>query len=264
MGSQGEIYVLDTCTEADIPQLYDVWQAAFANNRAHSLSFPSHIDPVALQSWYHNRMANLLKKPELRNYKITDTRTGNIVACARWGIPHSKNAEKDVKSDGEKATTTDEIKDGAEPAAKKVEVVGMNSRLFDEVGDTLNRWRERYVKWEDTYGKPISSILSYPPPSETHHRIIPLTSLTVAYLIMTHPNHQRQGLASRLLREALDQADAEGRDAYIEASPDGYPVYVKAGFKEIDRVTFSLEQHGGEAGEEETSVCMVRKPVVKA
>lgn len=80
---------------------------------------------------------------------------------------------------------------------------------------------------------------------------------------MTHPDHQRRGLAARLLRVALDQADAEERDAYIEASPAGYPVYVKAGFVEVDRVTFGLKEHGGEPGEEETSVCMVRKPVLR-
>jgi len=78
---------------------------------------------------------------------------------------------------------------------------------------------------------------------------------------MTHPDHQRKGLARRLLKDVLDKADAEGRDAYIEASPEGYPVYIKSGFVEVDRVTISLEQHGGHPGEEETSVCLVRKPV---
>jgi len=78
---------------------------------------------------------------------------------------------------------------------------------------------------------------------------------------MTHPDHQRKGLASRLLRVALDQADAEGRDAYIEATVDGYPVYVKAGFREIDRFSLSLEKHGGMPGEKMTVVCLIRKPV---
>jgi GNAT superfamily N-acetyltransferase len=80
---------------------------------------------------------------------------------------------------------------------------------------------------------------------------------------MTHPDHQRKGLAGRLLRVACDQADAEGKDAYIEASPDGYPVYVKAGFEEIDRKALALEKYGGDKGEVTVSVCMVRKPKSK-
>lgn len=44
---------------------------------------------------------------------------------------------------------------------------------------------------------------------------------TVAHFLCTHPNYQRKGFASRLLRVGLDKADEEGRRTYIEASPDG-------------------------------------------
>lgn len=83
----------------------------------------------------------------------------------------------------------------------------------------------------------------------------------VTELMLTHPSHQRKGLATRLLRFVFDQADKEGRRCYIEASPDGYPVYVKAGFKEVDRIDFGLEEFGGDAGERDVAVCMIREAV---
>lgn len=162
MGSNHEdVYVLDTVTREDIPHLYTLWSLAFASNRVHQLSFPiDKIDPQALESWYYNRMVKLLDKPELRNYKITDTRTGQLVACARWGFPHDRDAaKKDAEKDKiDVEIQTDENKDGAEPMAKEVGLVGMNERLFDDVGDVLNRWREEYVKWEDTYSMSIFAL----------------------------------------------------------------------------------------------------------
>lgn len=77
---------------------------------------------------------------------------------------------------------------------------------------------------------------------------------------MTSPDYQRKGLASRLLRNVLDIADAEGKKAYIEASADGYPVYSKLGFKDVDFADIDLEKYGGEGTMR--SVAMVREPVV--
>jgi len=154
--SKEEIYALSRVTEADLPELFTLWQISFASSRWHTLSFPPTIDPVALEKWYIGRGTSLLSKPGVQSFKMTDRRTGQIVACSRWGFPSAQagNANANANVD-----VTDEGKEGeGDEATKKKDValVGMNERLFDEVGATLNKWREKYVKWEDTYGKYLS------------------------------------------------------------------------------------------------------------
>lgn len=82
----------------------------------------------------------------------------------------------------------------------------------------------------------------------------------MAQLLATSPKFQRKGLASMLLRHVLDQADREGRKTYIEATPEGHPVYAKLGFGDVALVEVDLKKWGGRTVG--TNVCMVRKPIV--
>ena len=49
--------------------------------------------------------------------------------------------------------------------------------------------------------------------------------------LATDPPHQRQGIASALLRHVLDRCDVEGLPAYLTTqNPDNVPFYVRHGF----------------------------------
>ncbi|KAJ5394012.1 uncharacterized protein N7487_011653 [Penicillium crustosum] len=63
------------------------------------------------------------------------------------------------------------------------------------------------------------------------------------------PNYQRQGLGGLLVEFGVYEADTLGLPAYTEASPEGLGLYLKHGFKEVDRVTVDLEQWGGSKGD---------------
>lgn len=63
------------------------------------------------------------------------------------------------------------------------------------------------------------------------------------------PNYQRQGLGGLLVAFGVHEADKLGLPAYTEASPEGLGLYLKHGFKEVDRVTVDLEQWGGSKGD---------------
>lgn len=67
----------------------------------------------------------------------------------------------------------------------------------------------------------------------------------VVYLLQTDPAYQRKGLASMLLKYGLAMADSEGRKAYIEATAEGHPVYLKLGFRDIDVLRLDLSKWGG-------------------
>ncbi|KAJ5651120.1 acetyltransferase [Penicillium longicatenatum] len=48
--------------------------------------------------------------------------------------------------------------------------------------------------------------------------------------VATHPDYQRRGCGSMLVKWGCDLADAEGVSAYVDASKDGAPLYAKHGF----------------------------------
>ncbi|KAK6379967.1 uncharacterized protein PV06_00158 [Exophiala oligosperma] len=55
-------------------------------------------------------------------------------------------------------------------------------------------------------------------------------------LLCCSPSHQGRGAGRMLLEYGLGLVDKEGKEAYVEASPPGAPVYKKFGFKEVDKV----------------------------
>nr|GAT51498.1 predicted protein [Mycena chlorophos] len=52
-------------------------------------------------------------------------------------------------------------------------------------------------------------------------------------LMFVDPAYQSRGIGKALLRWGLDQADAEGIPAYLEASDEGLPLYQKSGFEVV-------------------------------
>ncbi|KAI6799842.1 hypothetical protein KC332_g15082 [Hortaea werneckii] len=48
------------------------------------------------------------------------------------------------------------------------------------------------------------------------------------------PDYQRQGIAGALLREGLEQADAQGLPAYLESTPEGAFLYPRFGFETLE------------------------------
>lgn len=48
--------------------------------------------------------------------------------------------------------------------------------------------------------------------------------------VATHPDYQRRGAGSLLVKWGCDLADTQGVQAYVDASKDGAPLYAKFGF----------------------------------
>ncbi|KAH7312164.1 putative GNAT family acetyltransferase [Stachybotrys elegans] len=70
-----------------------------------------------------------------------------------------------------------------------------------------------------------------------------------AYLKLLHtdPAHQRRGAGSMLLRWGAGEADRLGIPSYLEASPEGRPLYQKHGFVEVDMLDVDFSRWGGPA-----------------
>jgi ribosomal protein S18 acetylase RimI-like enzyme len=53
--------------------------------------------------------------------------------------------------------------------------------------------------------------------------------------VATDPKYQGKGAGSQLMRWGLSQADEQGVEAFLEASPDAVPLYERLGFREAGR-----------------------------
>lgn len=80
--------------------------------------------------------------------------------------------------------------------------------------------------------------------------------------VATRPEEQGKGAAGMLLKWGLKKADEEGTEAYLEASPDGKPIYEHYGFQEVERLVVPLDGKEAVVGEEkEFAECFMVRPV---
>ena len=53
-----------------------------------------------------------------------------------------------------------------------------------------------------------------------------------------------------LIRPGLEAADKAGAQTYIEASPDGLPLYLRHGWEPVDKMEIDMEKYGAGTGVE--------------
>ncbi|MCJ1438299.1 hypothetical protein MMC27_007687 [Xylographa pallens] len=71
-------------------------------------------------------------------------------------------------------------------------------------------------------------------------------------IVATLPQHQGKGAAGKMIRWGLEQADRDGLEAYVEASPLAVPVYQHYGWKVVADFTLEDRNH--------TESFMIRTP----
>ena len=59
-----------------------------------------------------------------------------------------------------------------------------------------------------------------------------------------HPNWQRKGVGSMLVKKFLESVDADNAKCYVHASRIGKSLYEKFGFKTMGVVTVDLKEFG--------------------
>ena len=59
-----------------------------------------------------------------------------------------------------------------------------------------------------------------------------------------HPNWQRKGVGSMLVKKFLESVDADHAECYVHSSRFGKPLYEKFGFKMMGVVTIDLKEFG--------------------
>jgi GNAT superfamily N-acetyltransferase len=76
-----------------------------------------------------------------------------------------------------------------------------------------------------------------------------LRPLVVLKKLYVRPELQRNGIGARCLKLGVEKADELGLPAYTWGSSEGMSLYLRHGFREVDRMTVDLGDWGGEKGD---------------
>ncbi|KAL1890119.1 hypothetical protein Sste5346_008411 [Sporothrix stenoceras] len=193
-------------TVDDIDRLVEIYFSAFADNAVQHRVFPESSPQV--RPFWRNNFVNDFKEDYVRFRVMEQPSSGDsegkkeIVAFAIWNAPRKP---------------TDPIP--AMPPREAWPSDGDQDAAVEFFHD-LERQHKSYM------AHPIN------PGEQQPHWYLEL--------IATHRDHQGKGAAGALLRWGEQQADEQGVPCYLDATPDGRPVYTSKGhgFREVESRTY--------------------------
>ncbi|OHE99863.1 hypothetical protein CORC01_04764 [Colletotrichum orchidophilum] len=156
-----------------------------------------------------------------RHQKAVDDASGDVVGYARWILPDDDAriswSEASVREPTQEEA--DNFRAAFQANTEGGEIKGMDGRLQAALGLPLEEAE-------------VAAMRSQEGP------FLVLDYLTV------HPDHRRKGIASALVKNGLEQADAVGMKVWVMATKTAQPMYEKLGFELVDSVTTSVTEFG--------------------
>lgn len=215
--SSSEFHIAECCL-TDLKDMVDAYQCAFGQEKVHQFMFPEATCPrESSDPWLMKKFGKRLTNPApgVKHFKTVHTASGKLASWGRWVFPHQK---ANPQTDEEKVEEERRDKEENRPDFPE----GANIEGCQEFFGALEKSQKKWVVEDEMY---------------------------VMGLLATHPDFQRRGCASMLLRYVLNMADREGRKAYIEATRPGKPVYEKLRWKTVEVLHFeSLDGEDVKAG----------------
>ncbi|KAJ5729521.1 uncharacterized protein N7483_004029 [Penicillium malachiteum] len=215
-------YQIEYAAEQDAPELGLINNDSFHARAILPAMFPESSQPT-LRAYKAVHVMKHLANPETHVLKATDPTSGAIVGYGRWHVPAVLGVTPNVPGLSEQAQTyaKDPIAFAPEP---------MNREVNTAFRALLEEGRKRHTTERDM----------------------------MLDLLATLPSCQGRGVGTALLLWGTELADKLQARIYLESTPEGYPLYLKYGWKKIDEATLDLDQlnsHG-----KDTFVLMMRDP----
>lgn len=162
--------------------------------------------------------------PDSFSIQIYDTDAGRMAAYAVWVYTKAM-------SDDDWKNETEELF-GAFPEAPRQDVVIESVKQGQAI-------KQRVMGHEWWWG--MQSLIEREVPSEVADYLF-CTELCALNVL---PKYQRRGLGSRLMKWGTEKIEQMKGQSIIIATEEGYGLYVKHGFTEVERMDVDLEQWGG-------------------
>ncbi|KAJ6086292.1 hypothetical protein N7486_010573 [Penicillium sp. IBT 16267x] len=216
-------YQVEYATEQDAVGLGCINNDSFQTRLMLSAMFPETDEP-SLRTYKSYQTMKHLANPETHVVKITDPTSGAVVGYGRWHIPAILGVPPNVPelSDQAQIYAKDPVAFAPQP---------MNTEVYAAFRSLLDEGRKRYTTERDM----------------------------MLDLLATLPSYQGRGIGTTLLRWGIALADSLQTRIYLEATPEGYPIYLKYGWKRLDEVELDLEKLGSQG--KESFILMMRDPV---
>ncbi|KAF6225891.1 hypothetical protein HO133_009893 [Letharia lupina] len=207
-------FTLQPVGPADVSDITRIFQSAFANDHIMSHFHPRTPDRLKWDQDFQFFSTQIAESAAYggRLTKVVEESSGKTVAFSKWDYPHALTAEQ----------RAEKKRKAMEDRLKKV-VEGSNEGLMKDFFTQLIAGRERWLVPEKTF---------------------------FLHILAVDPAYQRRGLGSMLIRPGLEDADKAGAQTYIEASPDGLPLYLKHGWEPVDKMVIDMGTHEAGSGVE--------------
>ncbi|KAA8648889.1 hypothetical protein EYZ11_006053 [Aspergillus tanneri] len=192
--------------ESDVPALALINIDCFSHHEYWHNAFPS-MDPARTYPLKFARCLQKLDSMDEHVFTAVDSTTGRIIGWSRWTIPGSADARVPLSEEAKMKITQIE----------SVIPEGTNRALYDDFFTTLKETRALNMEIDDI-------ALDY---------------------IATSSEYQRKGVATKLLQWGMDYADENDVRIYLEATPEGYPLYRKYGWRKVEDIVLDFEPFGG-------------------
>ncbi|KAL4951648.1 acyl-CoA N-acyltransferase [Aspergillus filifer] len=224
---------------SDASVLAEINILAFANQGFISNAFPN-VPYNAVHPLKCTRYLQKMAHPQTQVIAAIDQDSGEVLGCARWVFPSDKPGESAAELMSDAAAKEKEAVDENGAGAQRIGEPnsssspglpeGTNKEIYDGFFQILKESARGHLRDDDI----------------------------VLEFIATHPKYQGRGVGKALLAWGIERAGKEGKRIYLEATEEGYPVYVKNGWRALARVEIDYARWGGVGGQALT--LMVRNP----
>lgn len=250
-------------TVADVPEMVEVYMSAFAANPIGQRFFPAS-SPQTRPFLACSFAAEIAAEPLARWRVALDEDLlpgGGVVALCKWIAPEPEPAgggeagEEGPKQVVFPSPDTPEFPADGDPVLAKAffdTLAAQHAKIMAAAPPALDDGAAAAGATGSSSDHAATAQDAQHHAAQPHHQHPAMRRHWYLELIATRSEFFGRGAGSQLMRWGVGEADAGGLECYLDATPDGRPVYERFGFETVETMSFldgAIEQ-----------AFMVRKP----
>ncbi|GAA82880.1 GNAT family acetyltransferase [Aspergillus luchuensis IFO 4308] len=217
-------FTIRYATEQDAPHLANINVVSFNHQALWSALFPN-VDVPGTLPLKTARCLDKLRSPQVHVVVAVDDDSGKVIGYSRWWFPKDYDTSVvELSSEGLDALTAHDN--------GKAYPEGLNMEAYQAFKDLLADLQRAYLEEDDIK------------------------------FLATLPEAQGNGVGTALLKWGIERADARNARVYLEATKDGYPLYWKHGWRDLQVAGLDFTKYGSTGSQEWVAMRRdMRKPV---